>query len=65
MPTGVSQLATWPLSGSSVDQEAFRKKLLNYSQHPGELRHLQVMRVSSNIGIADVRDGIEIPLGVL
>ena len=65
MPTGVPQLAAWPLSGRSVDQEAFWKKLLNYSQHPGELRHLQVMRVSSNIGIAGVRDGIEIPLGVL
>ena len=65
MPTGVPQLAAWPLSGKSADQEAFQRELLIYSQHPGGARPPQVMKASSNAGIAGVRNGIEIPLGVL
>ena len=31
MPMGVPQLAAWPLSGKSADQEAFQRELLIYS----------------------------------
>ena len=65
MPTEVPQLAAWPLSGKNADQEAFQRELLIYSQHPGGARLPQVMKASSNDGIAGIRNGIEIPLGVL
>ena len=59
------QLAAWPLSDKGVNQEAFQRELLIYSQHPGGARPPQVMKASSNAGIAGARNGIEIPLGVL
>ena len=58
MPMGVPQLAAWPLSGKSADQEAFQRELLIYSQHPEGARPPQVMKASSNAGIAGVRNGI-------
>ena len=63
--TGVPQLAAWPLSGKSVDQEDFQKQLQGYSQLPGGTRQPPVMTLSSNVGIAGVRNDIEIPLGAL
>ena len=64
-PTGVPQLATWPLSGNSASQEAFQQMLLGCSQHPGETRPPYLMNPSSKSGTADVWKGAEIPLGVL
>ena len=65
MPTGVPQLAAWPLSGNTVDQEDFQKQLQGYSQPPGGTKQSPIMNLSSNVGIAGVKSGIEIPLGVL
>ena len=65
MPTGVPQLATWPLSGNSASQEAFQQMLLGCSQHPGETRSPHLMNPSSKSGTAGVWKGAEIPLGVL
>ena len=53
-------LAAWPLSGKSANQEAFQRELLVYSQHPGGVRPPQVMKASSNAGIAGIRNGIEV-----
>ena len=41
MPTGVPQLAAWPLSDSSADQEVFQKQLLSFLQLPGETKPSQ------------------------
>ena len=60
MPTGVPQLVAWPLSGKSADQEAFQRELSNYSQQPEAAKPPQVMKASSNAGIAGVKNGIEI-----
>ena len=65
MPTGVPQLAAWPLSGNSASQEAFQQMLLGCSQHPGETRPPHLMNPSSKSGTAGVWKGAEIPLGVL
>ena len=65
MPTGVPQLAVWPLSGNSANQEGFQKELQDYWSPHGETRPGQHMILSSNGGVAGVRDGVEIPLGVL
>ena len=65
MPTGVPQLAAWPLSGNSANQEAFQQKLLSCSQHPGETRSLHLMNPSSKSGAVGVWKGVEIPLKVL
>ena len=59
MPKGVPQLAAWPLSGKSANQEAFQRELLIYSQHPGGARPPEVMKAFSNAGIAGVRNEIE------
>jgi len=65
MPTGVPQLVVWPLSGIKADQEVFQKELHDYWSPHGGTRPSQHMSPSSNVGIAGVRNGIEIPLGVL
>ena len=65
MPTGVPQLAAWPLSGNSANQEVFQQKLLGCSQHPGEARPPYLMNPSSKSGTAGVWKGVEIPLEVL
>ena len=54
MPTGVPQLAAWPLSGNSASQEAFQQMLLGCSQHPGETRPPHLMNPSSKSGTAGV-----------
>ena len=54
MPTGVPQLAAWPLSGNNVDQKDFQKQLQGYSQLPGGTKQSPIMTLSSNVGIAGV-----------
>ena len=65
MPSGVSKLAIWPLSGIKADQEGFQRELHDYWNPHGEIRPSQHMSLSSNAGIAGVWNGIEIPLGNL
>ena len=65
MPAGVPQLVVWPLSGISGDQEVFQKKLQDFWHPPGGTRQNQHMSLYSNGGIAGVRNGTKIPLGVL
>ena len=65
MPSGVPQLAVWPLSSIKADQEGFQKELRDYWNPHGGIRPSQHTSLSSNAGIADVWNGIEIPLGVL
>ena len=64
MPTGVPQLANWPLSGNSTSQEAFQQKLLGCSQHPRETRVPHLMNPSKS-GTTDVWKGVQIPSEVL
>ena len=64
MPTGVPQLAAWPLSGNSAGQEVFQQMLLGCSQHPGGTRPPHLMNPSSKCGTAGVWKGAEIPLEV-
>jgi len=65
MLAGAPELVIWPLSGIKANQEGFQKELHDYWNPHGEIRPSQHMSPSSNIGIAGVRNGIEIPLGVL
>ena len=65
MPQGVPRLAAWPLSGIKADQEGFLKELHVYWSPHGGARPSQHMSPSSNVGIIDVKSGVEIPLGVL
>ena len=65
MPSGVPQLATWPLLGNSANQEAFQQKLLGCSRHLGEARPPHLMNPSSKSGTTGVWKGVEIPLEVL
>ena len=65
MPSGVPQLAVWPLSGIKADQEGFQKELRDYWNPHGGIRPSQHTSLSSNAGIVGVWNGIEIPLGVL
>jgi len=62
MPARVPQLVIWPLSGVREDQGVFQKRLQGFWHPPGEARQHQH---TSNGGIAGVKNGIEIPLGVL
>ena len=65
MPSGVPQLAVWPLSGIKADQEGFQQELHGYWNSHGEIGPSKHTSLSSNAGIAGVWNGIEIPLGVL
>ena len=65
MPAGVPQLVVWPLSGIKADQEGFQRELHDYWNPPGEIRPSQHMSHSLNVGLVGVRNGLEIPLGVL
>ena len=62
MPSGVPQLAAWPLSGNSADREAFQQQLCIWSQHPCDSRQHHHMNLSLGNGTADVWNRIEIPL---
>ena len=65
MSTGVPQLAVWPLSGNSANQEGFQKEFQDYCSPHGETKPDQHMILSYNSGVSGVWDRVEIPLGVL
>jgi hypothetical protein len=65
MPEGVPQLAIWPLSGRSAEQQAFQRQLLNCSEPYREARLNPTSSLSSKSEIAGVRIGVEIPFKAL
>ena len=67
MPTGVPQLAAWPLSGKSADRVAFQQKLHSWSQLHCVPSQLHLMNPSLGNGTAGVHawNGVEIPLRAL
>ena len=65
IPSGVLQSTAWPLSGNSVDREAFQQKLHSWSQLHYDPRQHNLMNLSSENGTAGVWNGIEISLMAL
>jgi len=55
------QLAAWPVSGRSLEVEAFQKLLRSSSSSPGEARHPHPTTPTSGSGWAGVLNGIWIP----